>query len=426
MNKKRNCLFLFIAFIFALFYSCKKDDNEAPIIKINLPQTQIALNYCDTISFSVTVSDDKNVQGLSVYIANSALIPVTASWTKEINKPDETVNGIYTFCERYMESGLHYLVVTANDGDLIQKEFVPIQITAMPNRKIGMAITYFENNHWKMGFVDSTFEIISSINLSNKPIDLICNNYSQQIGFIETNGILTTYNINSLEKAWESVSIASNVIPYKGMLDYQYPYIVSSTAMGQIQYFDERGVVRKTITTGSNTQQTENFIISGNNIVSFNKGYSSSPNHLSVSVIEGGGMIQQYLYNENLVAFAPYSDREVLVYTHNAVSTFNKQISYLYPISDLPYDSLFSVFSYNNELQYLFFENKIVRYYPKSNFFQDYSNQTINSSCFDHISQSIYGVSGNSLYEINLQSNQITLIKNYNFEIQLMSIMYAK
>ena len=86
-----------IVFIVIVF-SCSKDKDEiSPTLIINAPYNLQQVNGVDTLQVLATISDDRNIEYVSVSLRNDNDIPILSTITKTPNTKDYDLNVFYLF-----------------------------------------------------------------------------------------------------------------------------------------------------------------------------------------------------------------------------------------------------------------------------------------------------------------------------------------
>lgn len=405
--------------------SCRKDKDEPPSATVQSPSAYSVFAFNDTIPFSIIVSDDKEVTSVSVYLADENTTPVTAPLNIPVNEKEKTIYGEYHFSGKYLDDVSYYLVFAVNDQTQFTKELVPVSISPLQKQLTDIFVVYQSGSQYRLGRTsDSLQSPTDLISFSEIPTDIIANSFSQQISVLFGNGSIITYNYPEMELAWTYNGLNNPVIPFASHLDIKDNLTLCGSAYGRIHFFDQTGNIRKTISSGNSTQQTEYFYFAGNYIISLNQGYASSLNSIAISSYSGTGMISDHQSVTNPLAISKYSTNEVLIWSQDKVFTFNYTNPYLYFKNDLPADTVSAVYYIDETRQILFFRQSIYQYNPLFNTFTFINNTGARDVFSDESSNQYFGVKNTSLYLFNGNSifNEVTT----GNEMFLVTGMYNK
>lgn len=137
-------IFRLLLFVFSLLlvYSCKKMDETDPVIILLQPSSLLTISPVDTITVEATITDDRDLQEVSVQLLNLNFTPVS-----NIRKFFPTSKNFhlltpYILSEPNLETGTYLIGVTVFDGNNTVHAYREIYVQALPNiRKSVFVIT---------------------------------------------------------------------------------------------------------------------------------------------------------------------------------------------------------------------------------------------------------------------------------------------
>lgn len=170
MSYQRKMRYLLLISCLLLWASCKKDDNDPPVV-ILLEPLNSTFAYGSEIPIKFSVSDNSSIEEVRVTIRNMANNQVLNSLVFFTTKTSETFQGEIAFNDVHVESGAYYIQIIASDGTNegaaiknIQLQGAPLTLEAVVGLTSGSApITAYtyENNQW-----NSIYTVTASPNFS--------------------------------------------------------------------------------------------------------------------------------------------------------------------------------------------------------------------------------------------------------------------
>lgn len=123
---------ILIGLVSLLFSSCRKKDDEPPILSINLLGSS-SFQFGENISFSVSATDNEQLSSLTVLIQASNGSTVLESRSYDLqNSSNYGVQDEIEHNGRYLESGYYLLKAIANDGENESIAFREIYLYELP------------------------------------------------------------------------------------------------------------------------------------------------------------------------------------------------------------------------------------------------------------------------------------------------------
>lgn len=406
--------FIYQIFIALCLVCCKKDksnDTEPVVTSFTVSGNTFATT--DTIDYNISVEDDKEVKLISVYIADAGWNPVTSPKVTEINASSKSISGTYTFSDRYLENSSYFFICAVSDEFHLVRSTIAIIIQPLQKQTEELFVLADDNSTWKIGTLNSTFDSVSfKLTLPGKPIDVVCNNYSDQIAVLYENGTITAYSYPGYNEEWNYQGLHQPGEVFRGTVEVINNQIACGTAFGRIYFFDATGIVRKTVTTSSETNvQCNDFILTGDKIISYNIGYGTGHTHIDVSSYTGCGHISEYPASEDVVSTTLYESPYILVWSANDVKTFNYENPFLYQISSFPVAPINDVLCFSNEHYLLCFGQEVYSYNPVNNVYTQQGMSGGNAMFHENVSNITMCIKDQSIYFYNSS----TLIKQTTF-----------
>ena len=196
MNRKiLNTLIIILIF----FFSCSKDKNEIkPTIVINSPIGQQQVNGIDTLQVLASISDDRNIESVSVSLLNTSGIPVLATTTKTPNVADYELNTFYFFDDLHLLTGEYSLSVSASDGENTTTEQVAIYVNEIPKIREGVFVISNSANISDVYLLDNIYNGTFYQSINGDYMGAAINSYDQQLVHASS-GVATNASVNGID-----------------------------------------------------------------------------------------------------------------------------------------------------------------------------------------------------------------------------------
>lgn len=235
-----------IAVVFIVFlFSCSKDKDETlPTIVIHAPVHLQQINGIDTVQVLATITDDRNLESVSVSLRNDNDIPVLGTISKKPNSRDYELNVSYFFDDVHLPSGQYYFAINASDGENTNTKYVSIFLNETPRVRKGIFVISNGGNYSDIYYLDNGYNgspYNSSIN--GDYLGAAVNSHDQQL--IHASGVsgsISSIDLNSGSNIWNIPIINSPPTPfYIGFL-YSNRSIFLGKRNGGIQGYNRYGV----------------------------------------------------------------------------------------------------------------------------------------------------------------------------------------
>jgi len=199
-----------VAFLFLwllLSVSCAEKDTAPPDVQITAPAEYASFAVLDTLEVYFTVSDDREVETVTVKLVNTDLITVSAQVQQSVGRPSYSGFASLPITDRQLESGSYYVMVTASDGVNERNGFRLIRLEALPLARRAVYITDSRGaGQGGVGRVDSLFSSITTVAVPGQDLGRVWVNSAQDR--ITVAGVrspsIQQYRADGLVPAWSA------------------------------------------------------------------------------------------------------------------------------------------------------------------------------------------------------------------------------
>jgi hypothetical protein len=407
--------------------SCKKkgDGTEGPVISLFNISGNTFLSS-DTIPYSVVVEGSENIQSVSVFICGPDYQPVTPAQITEVNGLNKSFSDYYTYSNRYLDAGSYYFVCSAVDANNITKRNISIQIIPLARQVEGFMILASDNGNYRIGSLYPSFDSVAfHLTLTSVPADAIINSYSRQLNILFENGTLKSYDYPGFQEAWTKSNLSHPSSSYKSEIQVISNLTACGTAYGNIVFFDEIGMQRKSVLTSASDQTVcRKFIQEGDKIISYNTGYLNGITQIAVSSLTGGGVISEYPLSIQVTDLTSYQFPDIFIWSAGELFTFNTVSPLIYKISDFPESPLYKAIRISENSYLLSAGNSVYSYNPVYN---AYFIQPVNDGellFYEPYSSTTFAVKQNKVSVYT--ANQLVSEKLFPFETLKIFPVYNK
>lgn len=419
---------LFFTFIL-IIVGCKKEKkNDAPIITVSLPQAEITLNAIDSVRVKTSITDDNGPLTISIYITDGQMQVLTPKLIKTSSENNLNIDELYFFSNKYLQSGIYYLVVNANDGKNNVNNFIKIYITEIPKVLKSIYVGVKDGAGTRIYCNDSLMNFNQIGYISSNIISSCVNSYSNQMYTLTENGDFLCYSLNNFQLDWQKSGLFLPSHLKKGEIK-TYDFLTYVTdGNGFIYGYDNMGAVRKLYTINNGAPYNFNFI--DNYILTCVE--DNGTNNKSVQAyLQNGGLLTKYITNFLPQTILPYSNKTVLVFAQNQSNvelyTYNFEINYLHSFGN-PFAGIFHSAIETPDNKYLLsFSNEI-------NVIENvYGNATIYATGkradilkFEELSNLLYATDSNNITIYNYPASSINFFYNFSDKILFIDFYYNK
>lgn len=315
-----------IAVVFIVFlFSCSKDKDETlPTIVIHAPVHLQQINGIDTIQVLATITDDRNLESVSVSLRDGNDIPVLPTISKSPNARDYELNVFYFFDNVHLPSGQYDFAINASDGENTNTKYVTIFLNETPRVRKGIFVISNGGNFSDVYYLDSIYNGSFYNSINGDYLGTAVNSFDQQ--FIHASGItgsISSIDLNSGGNIWNIPIINSPPTPfYTGFL-YSNQSIFLGKRNGGIQGYNRYGAAN--FNSSPNTGfYMESAIVHETNINSYlvaeEKSIAGSFVKLRLYWMSSGVFVQQVDVNSDIKGIYSQTQGTIILLVNDATS----------------------------------------------------------------------------------------------------------
>ncbi len=419
---------LFFIFVLIIFGCKKEKKNDAPILTVSLPQAEITLNAIDSVRVKTSITDDNGPLTISIYITDGQMQVLTPKLIKTTNVNKINIDEFYFFNNKYLQSGIYYLVVNANDGKNNVNNFIKININEIPKILKSIYVGVKFGTGTRIYCSDSVMNFNQVGYISSNVINACVNSYSNQIYFLTENGNLLCYSLNNFQFDWQKSGLFLPNHIKKGEIKTFDFLTYATNGNGFIYGYDNMGAVKKLYAINNGAPYNFNFI--DNYILTCVE--DNGTNNKSIQAIfQNGGILTKYTTNFLPQTILPYSSKTVLVFAQNQSNvelyTYNFEINYLHSFGNNKAGIFHTAIETPDNKYLLSVGNEI-------NVIENiYGNSTIYAIGkradilkFEELSNLLYATDSNNITIYNYPTSSINFSYNFNDKILFIDYWYNK
>ncbi|MFN7014359.1 MAG: hypothetical protein ACK4ON_08845 [Bacteroidia bacterium] len=234
--------------------SCKKEDKQAPEVRIIKPYRDIELYQGDTLLIEADLKDNKELKRVRYSIQDENGVSAVPATAQDISGKELKVFNFLIIDNPILNSGDYTLQVAASDGANEGKAFLRVKIYASSRKLKGVfAITTPGAQTTKLYKADSTLTtLLPAGTLTGDFADAALNPRTQQLVTIGYNtGKIISTDARSLYEKWSQPSIYGGSFPSFFHVNYFEHEVYISSYDGFIKTYNEAGVVNGSIAVNS-------------------------------------------------------------------------------------------------------------------------------------------------------------------------------
>ncbi|MBL4594769.1 MAG: DUF4625 domain-containing protein [Flavobacteriales bacterium] len=312
--------------ILVFLFSCSKDDKDEikPTITINSPVNLQQVNGIDTLQVLATISDDRNIESVSVSLRDNNDIPVLSSVTKTPNTKDYSLNISYFFDDIHLLTGQYDLSVTAFDGENRTTRYVTIFLNETPKNRQGAFVISNTGSVSDIYYLDNLYSGSFYQSINGDYMGAGVNSYDQQL-IHASSGTVPSANVSAIDlksglNSWSIPIINSPPTPFYSGFLYDNENVFLGKRNGGMQGYDKNGAGNYNAVTISNFN-VESALVHNNIIVTEQHSFSGGIVKLIPYWMASGnpiGINATLLSNEDVVGMFTRSANEIIVIANDA------------------------------------------------------------------------------------------------------------
>ncbi|NQX97626.1 MAG: hypothetical protein HRT73_07065 [Flavobacteriales bacterium] len=385
--------------------ACSKDkDVTGPTIVVHTPMQGQQINGGDTIHVTATITDEQNVENVSVTVIDANDVSVLATVSKKPNTLTFELNISYFFDDLQLPSGEYHLKVSAFDGTNTTDKYISILFNETPRVKKGTFIISNSSNLSQVYFLDSFYSGSFYKTINGDYLGAAVNSYSQQLVYASK----ITGSINSTDlifggNFWNIPILNNSSVPFYRGFYFLEEGVYLGKNTGGIQGYDKNG------NPNFHTQINTGFYMESA-LIHDNRYFVAEEQHLSANTvrlllywIDNGVLVQQTTVNKDIKGIYSKNSSTIILLVNDASS--NGKILFY----DIPSGGITSPFNVSlnqiddcleiNNGTYLVVEGGDITTVNVNSFISSPYLTGLNASniWFDELTNELYVASGNSL-----------------------------
>lgn len=289
--------------IVVFLFSCSKDkDEKKPLISISSPIDLQRVNGGDVINISGMITDDQNIELITITLRDKQNIPILSTITKSPSESGSTsydLNVDFSFDNLQMASGQYDFKISVFDGENTSIKFVSITFIEFEKKREGIFVVGNSGNFSSIYFLENNFNSSFYKAINGDFIGTSIDSYNQQlINVAKSFGDISATALLFKNVLW-SVPVSGNPpAPYYTGFYYNDQNIYLGKRDGGVQGFNRYG--NPNFSTGTNVgffmesafiHNEEYFVMEEKPIVVNNS------SRISLSWLYSGAHVQQSTIN---------------------------------------------------------------------------------------------------------------------------------
>jgi hypothetical protein len=322
-----NKFFIIVGVVFYMLLSCSKDKDEVPpTINVHTPVNGQVINGIDTVTINATISDDRNIEVVSVSLNDVNKVPVQSTITKKPNSRDYELNISYLIDDVHLLSGIYYFDINASDGENNTHQRIEITLNETPKAREGIFVFSNNGSITDISVLDNTYNGGYYTSINGDFLGSAINSYDQQlIHTSSASGGITAIDLKSGTNGWY-IPIFST---FKGFL-YNDRHVFVGLNNSTFKGYDRFGVGNFAGNSNSNSFVENALVHEDYYYVTEQKVIASSNINLVLYWRASGVEAQQVAVGEDIVGMFSRTSNEIVLLT-NDVSTMGNVIFYDIP-----------------------------------------------------------------------------------------------
>jgi hypothetical protein len=358
-----------ILIVLLLFFSCKKEENQAPYIAIESPLENTHISSIDSFMVIGKIEDDNEVKWVNISIVNTNLIPVSQIYSFSPNTQEVTINQLVEINNIHLEGGTYYLLVSAGDEMETSRDYTKLNISSIEKVLTGIwTLTNISGNSKVNKYQNGTSEEFLSV--SKEIRDIVINSFSGQLQILTKDGTMQSYKLEDKTLLWEISNLNNYQLPYYGFLECNSNLSFVSTTIGDVYGIDENGSTKKTLQTSDNYYKPSKFFFHWQYAIVEGIPAGTIPRRIELLFAGSGVSMQYHSIDMDIKGFSSFDENRIMVWGNSGgkmkVCTLNISLQHLDEVNGFPDQMVKSIAMATTEKHYFLSGNTIYIYRPSS------------------------------------------------------------
>lgn len=393
-----------------LLFSCNKNkDDESPIIQISLPTTSSSYNIYDNIIVKAELTDNKNIEKVSIELLNSDLQRILSKEFSNINESSYSLSDGFYLDDIKLETGSYFIKVKAFDGVNESSDFTEILIQSVPKELLNLVLFKENGTSTGVSMIDVSNNIETSLFTWNSDLaDAELDSYNQRIilgGKQEKD--VSIFDLESNSVVWNlNFGICSYDFVQDIIIDDFHDFYVS-LGNGELRKFNYLGV-NQLISNSEVWSRDYNLFSDSDFIYSMSKINSGSNRSFRKYFNSTGILESSVVTNLENVQFSEGPNNKLLIIGENSgyaeLHLLEKSDLSLWSPHSLPNESLIKLIGVSNNNYFIALSDGLYRYqYSNNSLFNGPAINVIDME-YDKINSRLYVLESNqiSVFDANL------------------------
>ncbi len=408
--------------------SCNEnDDASRPVITLDQPAQSSEYDVPDTVFVKGIAEDDQAIRSLYVTITDQYENEMVQRKTYLPDANRFVFETYFELTDKNLETGFYNVKVTADDGTNSTNQYQPIYIVELPERMTGyFAVTGQLGITSTIYKLDPDFNQDTIVTIPEACLMTALNSNWEQFFFISDEpSVLTSYEISSMEPAWEVEDspprpVISDIIGG--------PDLMFSSENGDISILDINGNTRiKTVPYQD--KKITSLAADDLYIYAAHVSLTGSINELTTYYLITGQVREQKLLSAPVSSIVA-TGGEAIIFLDSGpdvpVMLYDPETLEISQLTLIPGEELISAEKISDEEIFLLTENRVITFDPVSLNYSSFSPEPYEICRYDPISDDVYLVKDNFVYRYKRSTGDLIRNKQFQDDIIDFQILYNK
>ena len=414
-------------FVLLVFQSCTKDTIE-PVIEIITPQAGSDYGIDDPIKITAKVRDNSNIEYIEVQLVDEDLLSAQAQKRIDVGSQSYDLDFSYTITNEEIETGVHYLRISAFDGVNTQNDYIEIQVDGTPLKRLGFIITSKpSSDQVEIGEINLQGNYTQMTVYNNRDhIGSVVNSKYQSVQIIgEYTGDFVSINTVNNSEDW-NIPIIGGGTPYFTSINHYEGLTYVGHYDGQLKGYNENGSVEM-FANGSDNFYFVNCFLHNGFIISQENDINSSAKRLTTYYSTGfeyqwDGLsidIEDYgsISNDEIILFGNENGQgKILVYSMSGGSFWEPK--------SVPFGEIFSTEQIDDDTFIIGHESGLLVYNYSQSSISTFSTETnIESMYYDELYEQLIIADFNAVKVFDYPSTNPAILYSHTSEISEVHVL---